>query len=124
MDITRTITNRILKFAEAAKRSGLVLDDNEFAAAGGMTFQQLYLIRREENRNFTVEQLSNFGKRFNLDMNYIFFGAGSVQLTPKVDASVTEILKYAILKLEEGERGKDAFNKDKNVNAKKSLKNK
>lgn len=118
-DQGRQITDRILKYADLAISNGQIASVSELAKAAGMSDQQVYMIRRDATRNFTLEQLSRLANRYNLDMNYFFSGAGSPQLAPKVEATTTDILRYLIVKLEEEKHGKGAVNIAYNTKAKK-----
>ena len=109
-DPARQITDRILKYADLAVGNGQIAGASEFAKAAGMTDQQVYMIRRDTARNFTLEQLARLAKRYNLDMNYFFSGAGSAQLSPTVDATPIEILRYLVVKLEAEKREKSDVN--------------
>lgn len=77
MDVTRRVTNRMLKFAEGLVSSGDLPSLKAFADIAGISRQSYYMIMNDPERNFTIEHLWRVGKRYNLDMNYFFYGIGS-----------------------------------------------
>jgi hypothetical protein len=110
-NISKQVTKRVLDYMDAAIAAGVCEDYKAFAAAAGMPVSQLNLIRGGDPRYFTIDQLCNLGKRFNLDMNYFLYGAGTPVLPAGEGSKVSDILKQAILALEAAESQLEGRNK-------------